>query len=127
MNPIRVLGRTTVASIIGMGRIARFAADIALKLLRPPMRIGRTVDAIYDLGFLSLLLIATSGFAVGAVLGLQGYTPLVICLGLILQRLRQSLVDIEGHPAHDRPLHMPASLLWRASLVPGVTSPSTDQ
>jgi phospholipid/cholesterol/gamma-HCH transport system permease protein len=35
------------------------------------------VDAIYDLGFLSLLLIATCGFAVGAVLGLQGYTTLV--------------------------------------------------
>ncbi|MCP5042948.1 MAG: ABC transporter permease [bacterium] len=60
-----------------MGRISRFGVNVVANLFRPPPRITRTIEAVYDLGFLSVVLIATSGFAVGAVLGLQGYTTLV--------------------------------------------------
>lgn len=76
-NPVEFIGHHTVAAVSEFGRVARFALDIGRNLFRGPLRIGRTIDAIYDLGFLSVILIATSGFAVGAVLGLQGYTTLV--------------------------------------------------
>lgn len=76
-NPIESLGHHTLEVVSEFGRIARFAGDIVRNLFRPPMRFGRTIEAVFDLGFLSLVLIATSGFAVGAVLGLQGYTTLV--------------------------------------------------
>ncbi len=77
MNPLRMLGQVTIDSFVGLGRIALFAVDIMRRFLRRPLRIGRTIDAVYDLGFLSLILIATCGFAVGSVLGLQGYATLV--------------------------------------------------
>ncbi len=76
-NWIAFVGRQTLRVVAEFGRIGRFSADVVRNLFRAPARIQRTVDAIYDLGFLSLILIATSGFAVGAVLGLQGYTTLV--------------------------------------------------
>jgi len=77
VNAIRFLGRQTLDYVSALGRISRFGVDVVLNLFRPPRRIARIADAVYDLGFLSVVLIATSGFAVGAVLGLQGYTTLV--------------------------------------------------
>lgn len=76
-NPVTQLGAYANGMIEGLGSITRFGGQIVRNLFRPPIRLARTVEAIYDLGFLSLILIATSGFAVGAVLGLQGYTTLV--------------------------------------------------
>jgi phospholipid/cholesterol/gamma-HCH transport system permease protein len=76
-NPVSDLGRQTLGFVSALGNITRFGSDVVRNLFRPPPRIARTIEAIYDLGFLSLVLIATSGFAVGAVLGLQGYTTLV--------------------------------------------------
>jgi len=76
-NPISEVGRQTLEMLSSFGRVTLFAGDVARNLFRPPVRFGRTLEAIYDLGVLSVVLIATSGFAVGAVLGLQGYTTLV--------------------------------------------------
>lgn len=76
-NPIEFVGHHALEVVSEFGRVTRFSGEVARNLFRAPMRFGRTLDAIYDLGFLSLILIATSGFAVGAVLGLQGYTTLV--------------------------------------------------
>ena len=76
-NPIEKLGGGVTGAVTGLGRITLFGFQIIAAFFRPPVRFARTVDAIYDLGFLSVILIATSGFAVGAVLGLQGYTTLV--------------------------------------------------
>ena len=76
-NPIQVVGRQTIDVVVGFGRIARFSGDVFRNLFRGPLRFSRTMEAIYDQGFLSVILIATSGFAVGAVLGLQLYGTLV--------------------------------------------------
>jgi phospholipid/cholesterol/gamma-HCH transport system permease protein len=76
-NPVEFMGRLTLGAVSEFGRIARFAGDVWRNLFRGPVRFARTIDAVYDLGVLSVVLIATSGFAVGAVLGLQGYTTLV--------------------------------------------------
>lgn len=76
-NPIERIGNEAQDAVAALGRVTRFALDVVANLFRPPPRIARTIAAIYDLGVLSVVLIATSGFAVGAVLGLQGYTTLV--------------------------------------------------
>lgn len=76
-NPVSYIGKQTVGFVTGLGHITFFGLDIVRNFFRGPLRIRRTIDSIYDLGVLSVVLIATSGFAVGAVLGLQGYTTLV--------------------------------------------------
>lgn len=76
-NPVQVLGARSTEVVVGFGRIARFGAGILGAMVRPPLRIQRTINEIYDIGFLSLALIVASGLTVGAVLGLQGYTTLV--------------------------------------------------
>lgn len=76
-NPVSLLGRQTLEALSAFGRITLFAGEVVRNFFRPPARIARTIEAVFDLGVLSVILIATSGFAVGAVLGLQGYTTLV--------------------------------------------------
>jgi len=60
-----------------LGRTAQFVLGILRALFVPPIRVRRFVNEIYDVGVLSLLLVAGSGIAVGMVLGLQGYNTLV--------------------------------------------------
>ncbi len=76
-TPIHRLGRFGSSWIVGLGRIANFAGGIVLAIVRPPWRVQRVVRAVYDAGVLSVALICGAGFAVGMVLGLQGYTTLV--------------------------------------------------
>jgi phospholipid/cholesterol/gamma-HCH transport system permease protein len=46
-------------------------------MARPPVRARRVVREVFDAGVLSVALVCGAGFAVGMVLGLQGYTTLV--------------------------------------------------
>jgi len=71
------VGSRGVEVVAGFGRITRFGVKVVLALFRPPVRLQRTLLEIYDVGFLSVALIVASGFTVGAVLGLQGYSTLV--------------------------------------------------
>lgn len=77
VNAVRSLGGATVDAVAELGRFAAFAAGLGRSVLTPPPRIGRTVDEVFKLGVLSLLIICLCGAAVGAVLGLQGYNTLV--------------------------------------------------
>ena len=77
LAPIRGVGFRTVSVVGTLGRMAIFAAAILRRALLPPLRLGRLVEEIYDTGVLSLAIVCGSGFAVGAVLGLQGYNTLV--------------------------------------------------
>ena len=63
--------------IEGLGRMALFAKGIVGAIVRPPLRGRRVLREVYDAGVLSVALICGAGMAVGAVLGLQGYTTLV--------------------------------------------------
>ena len=76
MNPIQDLGLRTVTLIAHLGRLAAFVAEIARNASRPPWRMRRFVDEVYDVGVLSLAIVCLSGATVGAVLGLQGYVTL---------------------------------------------------
>jgi phospholipid/cholesterol/gamma-HCH transport system permease protein len=71
------LGGLVVAGLEDMGRLARFTGRVVGALVRPPSRLRPFVDELYKLGVLSLVIIGVSGFAVGMVLGLQGYNTLV--------------------------------------------------
>ncbi len=70
------LGFASLRFIEELGRMARFTGQVGAALLRPPLRVGRFVDELFKLGVLSLIIICLCGTAVGAVLGLQGYTML---------------------------------------------------
>jgi phospholipid/cholesterol/gamma-HCH transport system permease protein len=74
--PIRALGARTLRSVRGLGHFALFVAAVADAGRRPPLRLRRLVAEIFDAGVLSLLIVCVSGFAVGMVLGLQGYNTL---------------------------------------------------
>jgi len=71
------LGSLVLAGLEDMGRMAGFTARVAAALVTPPLRFRAFLDEIYKLGVLSLVIICVSGFAVGMVLGLQGYNTLV--------------------------------------------------
>jgi phospholipid/cholesterol/gamma-HCH transport system permease protein len=74
---LEALGARTVRVVGDLGRFAVFSAAVANAGRRPPLRLGRLVRELYDVGVLSLLIVCVSGFAVGMVLGLQGYNTLV--------------------------------------------------
>ena len=71
------LGATLSNKVATLGRVAAFAGEIARAIVSPPLRGRRVMREIYDVGVLSLALVCGAGFAVGMVLGLQGYTTLV--------------------------------------------------
>ncbi|MCA9509914.1 MAG: MlaE family lipid ABC transporter permease subunit [Myxococcota bacterium] len=74
---IQQLGAGSTARVTSVGAMTRFATLIVGACLRPPVRIRKLVDEVYDVGVLSLAIVCTSGLAVGMVLGLQGYNVLV--------------------------------------------------
>jgi phospholipid/cholesterol/gamma-HCH transport system permease protein len=76
VNPIQDLGLRTVTLIAHLGRLTAFVAQIGRNAVRPPWRVQRLVDEVYDVGVLSLAIVCLSGATVGAVLGLQGYVTL---------------------------------------------------
>ena len=76
MNAIQDLGLRTVSLVAHLGRLANFVIQIGANAVRPPWRVQRLVDEVYDTGVLSLAIVCLSGVTVGAVLGLQGYVTL---------------------------------------------------
>ncbi len=76
MNALRDLGFRTVSLVAHLGRVTAFVAEIGQNAVRPPWRVQRLVDEVYDVGVLSLAIVCLSGATVGAVLGLQGYVTL---------------------------------------------------
>jgi ABC-type transporter Mla maintaining outer membrane lipid asymmetry permease subunit MlaE len=66
VNPIQELGLRTVSLIAHLGRLTAFVGEIARQTVRPPWRMRRLVDEIYDVGVLSLAIVCLSGATVGA-------------------------------------------------------------
>jgi phospholipid/cholesterol/gamma-HCH transport system permease protein len=53
------------------GNLAIFSAKVFREALRPPLELKEVARQVYEIGFRSLLLITTAGFAVGAVLSMH--------------------------------------------------------
>jgi len=70
------LGQLVLAGVVDLGRLGRFTGRVLRAMASPPLRFRAFLDEVYKLGVLSLVIIGVSGFAVGMVLGLQGYNTL---------------------------------------------------
>jgi phospholipid/cholesterol/gamma-HCH transport system permease protein len=76
MTALAWLGAWTRRLVLELGGITRFGARILRAVVTPPIRVRCFVTEVYKLGVLSIVIIGVSGFAVGMVLGLQGYNTL---------------------------------------------------
>ena len=74
---VQDLGWSALRFVDHLGKLGVFTARIAGAACRPPVRVRLFVQAVFDIGVLSLIIICVSGTAVGMVLGLQGYNTLV--------------------------------------------------
>jgi len=74
---IERLGYKSAVFVEHLGGLAIFVLSLLRCAFVPPFRIRRFVNEVFDVGVLSLSIVCLSGFAVGAVLGLQGYDTLV--------------------------------------------------
>ena len=77
VRAVQDLGWYALCFVDHLGKLAVFAGQIARALVRPPVRVRVFLQAIFDVGVLSLVIISVSGTAVGMVLSLQGYNTLV--------------------------------------------------
>lgn len=77
MTALAWLGGQARRFVLELGAVARFGASIVRAIATPPPRLRPFVTEVYKLGVLSIVIIGVSGFAVGMVLGLQGYNTLV--------------------------------------------------
>lgn len=77
MTALAWLGRRMRRFVLELGELACFAATIVRAVATPPVRARVFLTEVYKLGVLSIVIIGVSGFAVGMVLGLQGYNTLV--------------------------------------------------
>jgi len=73
---VRHLGWRSVSNVFELGGITLFGSQLVFETLRPPWRLRRVVDEIYNTGVLSLAIVLLSGAVVGSVLGLQGFITL---------------------------------------------------
>ncbi|MEE9396019.1 MAG: lipid asymmetry maintenance ABC transporter permease subunit MlaE [Methylococcales bacterium] len=76
MNPLRKLGQLTVNTFEKLGRGTLFLLRVLGNGLSVFLRPRSLITQLYSVGVLSVLLILISGFFVGMVLGLQGFTLL---------------------------------------------------
>ncbi len=74
---IERIGASTVSTVRELGRFFVFGWSVGNAGRRPPWRLRRLRDEIFDVGILSLIIVCISGLAVGMVLGLQGHNTLV--------------------------------------------------
>lgn len=77
LRPLERLGAGALRLTLRLGHFSVFALQVVATYRRRPLRLRRHLDALYDVGVLSLVIVGLSGTAVGLVLGLQGYNTLV--------------------------------------------------
>jgi len=76
-TPLSFLGRTSLALVREMGKIALFFLNAALKMLLLPVNVSRIIRQVHFIGLKSLFVVALTALFTGMVLGLQLYYTLV--------------------------------------------------
>ena len=71
--PLAALGRTVIASLASIGRVAIFAGEAISHLLRPPFYLREFWIACLQIGWLSLPVVGLTSLFTGAALALQIY------------------------------------------------------
>lgn len=75
-NPLEAVGRTVLAQVRTMGRMAIFLGSTALWTVLPPLKFRRIVGQLHFIGVKSSSIILLTAAFSGMVLGLQGYYTL---------------------------------------------------
>lgn len=70
------LGARAIDSVAESGRIGSHLVAVLKRAVTPPLRLRAVFDQIYQLGFLSLVVVCISGFTVGMVMAVQGHNTL---------------------------------------------------
>jgi phospholipid/cholesterol/gamma-HCH transport system permease protein len=65
------LGRATVAALASVGEVSVFGGRALRDAFRRPFEVGEFLRQVYEVGWRSVPLVATSGFAVGVVLSMH--------------------------------------------------------
>ncbi|MEM9636520.1 MAG: ABC transporter permease [Pseudomonadota bacterium] len=94
MKPIALLGRTVLAALAVIGRIALFAVDAVSHILRPPFYGREFLSALMNIGWLSLPVVGLTAVFTGGALALQIYAggsrfnaeavvPQIVAVGMV--------------------------------------------
>ena len=75
-NPVEFVGRTALAQVQGMGRMAIFLGSACFWAVIPPLKIRHIIRQIHFIGVKSVFVILLTAVFTGMVLGLQGYYTL---------------------------------------------------
>ena len=65
------VGTTILTTLAGVGDVSIFGARALRDAVRPPFEFGEVIRHVYEIGWRSAPLIATSGFAIGVVLSMH--------------------------------------------------------
>lgn len=74
MNPLALIGRTTLEFLATVGRLARFALNAVEHCFTPPFYLRQTARQFIDIGYYSLPVVGLTALFTGMVLALQSHT-----------------------------------------------------
>ena len=94
MKPIALIGRTVLAALATIGRIALFAFETVTHMLRPPFYGREFLSALLNIGWLSLPVVGLTAMFTGGALALQIYAggsrfnaeavvPQIVAVGMV--------------------------------------------
>ncbi|MGH7410462.1 MAG: ABC transporter permease, partial [Candidatus Methylomirabilis sp.] len=75
-NPMEFVGRTALAQVQGMGRMAIFLGSTCFWAVLPPLKLRHVIRQVHFIGVKSVSVILLTAVFSGMVLGLQGYYTL---------------------------------------------------
>jgi phospholipid/cholesterol/gamma-HCH transport system permease protein len=73
INPLAIIGRTTLAFMAAIGRLSTFAGNGVMHSFLPPYYLGLVGRQMLSIGYYSLPVVGLTAFFTGAVLALQIY------------------------------------------------------
>lgn len=71
LSPVAALGRVTLGALASLGRVAMFAGAVVGHLVRPPFYPREFLQALIQIGWLSLPVVGLTAFFTGGALALQ--------------------------------------------------------
>ncbi|PZQ99980.1 MAG: ABC transporter permease [Cereibacter sphaeroides] len=94
LSPVAHIGRTTLAALASIGRIAIFALQVVASLLRPPFYIREFGQQVMQIGWFSLPVVGLTAVFTGGALALQIYSggarfnaeavvPNIVAIGMV--------------------------------------------
>jgi phospholipid/cholesterol/gamma-HCH transport system permease protein len=94
LSPVAAVGRTTLAILAGVGRLAIYAGTVLSHLVRPPFYFREFLTALVQVGWMSLPVVGLTALFTGGALALQIYAggqrfsaeavvPQIVAIGMV--------------------------------------------